>query len=584
MCMRIVTLLILLYFNLLTYAQTITLNNNEYLKLQDKARSCLYIDIDSSLYYANKIEKSSNTIHKSFSNGLKAYIFQLKNDSLNARTFLKKAYSFLEKTPNSKEKKFLNAYLLNYDGLIEWRKHNLNLALKKYQEGKMLSESVEDIIQVVKFNANIGLINKEIKNYDVAISTFQNSLVLINKNLNVCPKEELNSIISNIHLSISNCYENKFQEKTDLKKIDSAIYHTQKALHYSRDNSLLKLRSLTSLGNIYFIKDDYKNSKKAYQSALTISLELNMLADYNTLLCNLGHLNYYYKKNKEALIYFTKVDSLYQLGKENLTEEYILSNYYLAKIYSFLGKKEQATKFSKKYLDNYEIMVSKEMKETLEVNNTLNNQVLQKEMLDLNEEYKKEKIATVIIYISGLIFIISIILFFRRKNKLKIEKVKNRAEKYLLEIDATKQKNQQLLDEIQNSKEEKRSNASINLDIEKENEIVEMLLSLETKETFLNQDFTQQYVAKKIKTNTTYLSYVVNKRFGKTFSEYANDLKINYSINQMITNPTYRKYNTQAIAESVGFKSAISFRKSFNKKTGVSPTQFLKNIEENSSK
>ena len=46
----------------------------------------------------------------------------------------------------------------------------------------------------------------------------------------------------------------------------------------------------------------------------------------------------------------------------------------------------------------------------------------------------------------------------------------------------------------------------------------------------------------------------------------------------MITNPTYRKYSTQAIAESVGFKNAISFTKSFNKRTGVTPVQFIKGI------
>ena len=81
-----------------------------------------------------------------------------------------------------------------------------------------------------------------------------------------------------------------------------------------------------------------------------------------------------------------------------------------------------------------------------------------------------------------------------------------------------------------------------------------------------------------LKTNTTYLSYVVNKRFGKSFGEYSNELKINYVINEMITNHMYRKYSTQAIAESVGFKNAVSFAKSFRKRTGVSPAQFASNI------
>ena len=105
-----------------------------------------------------------------------------------------------------------------------------------------------------------------------------------------------------------------------------------------------------------------------------------------------------------------------------------------------------------------------------------------------------------------------------------------------------------------------------------------MLKILEDKQTFLNKDFTQQYVAKKIKSNTTYLSYVVNKKFDKTFSEYANDLKINYVINKMTNDSTYRMYTTKAIAESVGFKNADSFASSFKKKTGITPYQFINEI------
>ena len=124
----------------------------------------------------------------------------------------------------------------------------------------------------------------------------------------------------------------------------------------------------------------------------------------------------------------------------------------------------------------------------------------------------------------------------------------------------------------------KKENVNLSIDEAKENKIVEKLLALESKQEFLNADFTLPYVAKKIKTNTTYLSYVVNKRFGKSFGEYSNELKINYVINEMITNHMYRKYSTQAIAESVGFKNAVSFAKSFRKRTGVSPAQFASNI------
>ena len=109
-------------------------------------------------------------------------------------------------------------------------------------------------------------------------------------------------------------------------------------------------------------------------------------------------------------------------------------------------------------------------------------------------------------------------------------------------------------------------------------EILHKLSKLIQKNEYLKEGFTLPYVASKIKTNTTYLSYVVNKEFQKSFSDYVNELKINHAINEMLHNPIYRKYSTQAIAESVGFKNAVSFSKSFHKRTGVTPVQFIKSI------
>lgn len=101
---------------------------------------------------------------------------------------------------------------------------------------------------------------------------------------------------------------------------------------------------------------------------------------------------------------------------------------------------------------------------------------------------------------------------------------------------------------------------------------------MKSKKNYLKSDFNQQSVAKKIKTNTTYLSYVFNKHYEKSFSSYYNELRISYAIKEMIENPKFRSYTTQAIAESVGFKNADSFTTSFRKKTGFTPYQFVKEL------
>ncbi len=285
------------------------------------------------------------------------------------------------------------------------------------------------------------------------------------------------------------------------------------------------------------------------------------------------------------MIFFKKCDSLAALTNKN-TSDYLKSNFYQAKIYNILKQPDLAYKHSKIYLDNYEHYEAKLSEEALEVNYQQGTDDLTAEMISIEKKYKNEvflnrglKVFYVLMFV-GIVFLL--IKNIRDKNKAHkkmnalIEEFKANIEKKNNPEFAVEEK-EELIPE-QEEIHLKRENVNLSIDEAKENKIVEKLLALENKLEYLNADFTLPYVAKKIKTNTTYLSYVVNKRFGKSFGEYSNELKINYVINEMITNHMYRKYSTQAIAESVGFKNAVSFAKSFRKRTGVSPAQFASNI------
>ncbi|WP_130733424.1 AraC family transcriptional regulator [Flavobacterium sp. J27] len=120
---------------------------------------------------------------------------------------------------------------------------------------------------------------------------------------------------------------------------------------------------------------------------------------------------------------------------------------------------------------------------------------------------------------------------------------------------------------------------SLLLSEESERQILNRLEKLIDKKMYLKNDFTQQFVAKKIKTNTSYLSHVVNKYYQQSFSSYLNELRINYAIEQIKNNSIFREYTTQAIAETVGFKNADSFTTSFKKKMGVTPFQFINAVK-----
>ncbi|HSD14694.1 MAG TPA: helix-turn-helix domain-containing protein [Flavobacterium sp.] len=582
--------LIFLLTNSLFAQKNGVLSDKEYLKMQDKARVLINSDVDSSLFYANKIEKSNDYLHQSFAVGIKSYLYQLKGDSIKSKQLYKEAFDLIKKVPAGIEKNKTNAYLLNYGGLAEWKRGNYGKALEYYQKGKKQSEELNDLKQVVKFNNNISVINNEVGNYDLAIQAAKGSDKITDKIEYLYDDEQFANSKTQINLNLGNFYEKKHtlnEENTAL--LDSAEYYYKRAILFSRNLKIFKVSAEVGLANIYYLKKDFNNAKKIYHKLLAETKSDDLKKYFCASNRNLGQVYYNIEEYDNALIYFKKVDSVYHSNKSFFTD-FIYSNYFQAKIYAHKKEYDKALKHSRIYLENFEKNEAKLNSETIDVNFNLSSNDLQKDMNDLQKRYKNRSLLTkaAFVFLAILFVLLVLGLIKYRSDKRKTDKklnelilqYKEENEKKNLIIE---QEEANLIPDIITAENiesiTKKENAVISIDEIKENEIVDKLKKLEDKLLYLNPDFTQQFVAKKIKTNTTYLSYVVNKRFGKSFSEYSNELKINYVINEMITNPTYRKYSTQAIAESVGFKNAVSFTKSFSKRTGVTPVQFAKKLD-----
>jgi len=114
-----------------------------------------------------------------------------------------------------------------------------------------------------------------------------------------------------------------------------------------------------------------------------------------------------------------------------------------------------------------------------------------------------------------------------------------------------KEKHYRFLKIIQDLKESKISEISI-LQIDKtepqpkqtlDEELIEKiaigLKKLEQKETFLDPNFKLAFVAKKLNTNTAYLSQYFNQVMQKTFSEYTQELRIHYVLQKLKDAPIF---------------------------------------------
>jgi AraC-like DNA-binding protein len=106
--------------------------------------------------------------------------------------------------------------------------------------------------------------------------------------------------------------------------------------------------------------------------------------------------------------------------------------------------------------------------------------------------------------------------------------------------------------------------------------ILENLQAFEKERGFLISKITLHEFAKQLQTNTKYLSKVINTHKLKSFRNYINDLRIQYSIHELENNISYRKYTVKAMAKEVGFTTAESFSKAFQKRTGETVSGFLR--------
>ncbi|MBK5193557.1 MAG: AraC family transcriptional regulator [Flavobacteriaceae bacterium] len=109
-------------------------------------------------------------------------------------------------------------------------------------------------------------------------------------------------------------------------------------------------------------------------------------------------------------------------------------------------------------------------------------------------------------------------------------------------------------------------------------DILKSLEEFENSDRFMRADLDLPSLALELETNTAYLSTVINSYKQLSFPNYINDLKITRAINRISDTPELLKFSHQGLAKHFGFKTAGSFSAAFYKKTGVTVSEFLKEL------
>ena len=97
---------------------------------------------------------------------------------------------------------------------------------------------------------------------------------------------------------------------------------------------------------------------------------------------------------------------------------------------------------------------------------------------------------------------------------------------------------------------------------------------LDANKVYEEPELTLSELARRLSTNTSVLSKVVNQGFGMSFNDYINQFRVNAVIN-LLRKGEHKKQTLLGIAFDSGFNSKATFNRAFKKMTGLSPKDWL---------
>lgn len=476
----------------------------------------------------------------------------------------KKSFTFYDKAIEiSKDLKNIRypAILYTYKGAILSEKGNHKDALENHLKALEYAE-VNNNIELVYVNKhNIGILKRHLELYDEALKIFKECYEY---ELNDPNRDEYDFLQS--HFSLADIYIEK-------RAIDSAIkYNTEGYDLALKLDERFSKPFILNKGIIFFYQKKYKKTIETI-SKVVDSLEgeiperipmngfFHIAKAYDSL-----------QQKAKAVVYYKKVDSIFTTNPYNFSTNLVDTYKALYSYYRIKDDKINEVRYIEKallasdiYKEDYRALSNKIIK-TFDRRDLLEKQ---KELnRTLNQKDKKYSTLKLFAFVFIAFFIIAVIVFYYKQRQIK-----RRFQEFVKNHEKTTKSNQKLV-EVANEEIQKIGLAD---------DIIDQLLSslddFETKHTYIKSDITLPSLSKRFKTNSAYLSKVINTYKNKKFAEYLNDLRVDYAIEKIQSDKHFRLYTIKAIAIEVGFNNSQSFARAFKRKTGIKPSDFIKQQE-----
>ncbi len=562
--MKIITVLFL-FFTVFSYSQE---NDSSYITEYHRLISK---KPDSAFSLSNRLISEKSNEKKAFGFAGKAYFYTLKSDFEQADIFFKKALLELNR-PSLRKKIELRGNVLYLQSLRYIESHELETCINILNKTlNLCSENcsfiLENRIQSTLARA-YSLSNKHIKALE--ISTI--SLAKIRKTENYSTnynlkKEYIKELVKASNRSMNLYYSDKQKYKSYL---DSTKHYSVLAENYSKEYQISDYNVYVSMihADINFQQLNYKIAMQYCEDVLKFFKKRGSKKKIAQTLFRIAECHYHLNENNKAETIFLR-----QLEDNIWTEFQLLKNeadcyFYLFKINAKKGETKKALNYANRYDEKVkEYHVIKNAND-LSVNDIVNNEEKKKEIDGYLQKYKlQERQKKIYLYLLFFLTVIASLLtayFFhtKRRDKRNISQLSLRIEQ--LQHDVSKQN----------------ISKTSSLSDEKALKLIQKLKALEKEELFQQPNYTLNMVAKKLQTNSSYLSKTVNEYLDVTFAEYSNRLKINAIVLKLKAQKSLQNYTIDALAQEAGYKSVNSFNTNFKKLLKVTPSQYLKEIKE----
>ena len=421
-----------------------------------------------------------------------------------------------------------------------------------------------ELIYVNKYN--IGILRKRVEQYKEALDIYKECYVYEKNN----PEKDTLDFIRT-HLALASLY-------IETKQLDSAAFYLDKGKRMTaltKDTQLKNLFILTE-GIHLFYETQYLNAIDSIQKTLPTLLNHSDKSYMINAYFHLGKAHDFLKQKETAVQYYQKVDSIFSMHT-NFISTKVIDNY--DALYRYYKSKNDIHKqlhYTNRKLFSDSILDSNYKYLSTTISKKYDRRLLLSEKEKLNEAlHKKDRKFSVFLKIAGALFTVCIFLvalFYYKQQRLK-----RRFQEFVTQHQRTQKDTFTVTRQVEATEE------TIGIPQEIIDHLLQQLANFEKESDYIDSDITLTGLAKRFKTNSAYLSKVINTFKHKKFAEYLNDLRVAYAIDKIQNDKHFSLYTIKAIALEVGFNNSQSFARAFKRKTKMQPSDFIKQLKNSTS-